>query len=204
MAMGKATAKVRQSKNRQAVTRNKLAKAKGSNAPKAKVIRQVKTPTLTQRVLTPVVMPLQQATPPQPPATATAATATGKVKPRKVKPTPPPPTPKQLAKARLQAKVSNGVWLPVIVGYLQVQWFMGVARYYKTHSTAQGYVTAHNPQQNTFTVFIPRTRHNPPQTITATATYNATGITNHCHYIKTWLPLPKGVYPNPHYYPNLP
>ena len=197
MPYGNAKAKVRQSKNKQAKVKNKLRKALGLNTPKAKVITPVKTPKLTQRLLTPVALPLPKAT-----ATTTPkATATGK--PRKVKPT-LPPTPKQLAKARLQAKVSNGVYLPVVVGYLQVQWFMGVARYYKTSTTIQGYVTNHCHITNTFTVFIPRTRYNPAQTVTATATYNATGITNHCHYITQWLPLPKGVYPNPAYYPYLP
>lgn len=201
MAMGTAKAKVRQSKNTQAKVRNKVRKATGKAYPVAKVVRQGKTPTLTQRVLTPVALPLPKAT-----ATATPAVAkaTATAKPRKAKPTPPPPTPKQLAKQRLQAKVSNGVYLPVVVGYLQVTWFMGVARYYKTHTTTQGYVIAHNHSNNTFTVFIPRTRYNPAQTVTATATYNATGITNHCHYIQTWLPLPKGVYPNPAYYPYMP
>jgi len=198
MAMGNAKAKVRQSKNKQAKVRNKLAKALGLNTPKAKVVRQVKTPTLTQRLLTPVALPLpKQATP-------VKATTTATGKPRKAKPTPPPPTPKQLAKQRLQAKVSNGVYLPVVVGYLQVQWFMGVARYYKTSTTIQGYVTNYNHIANTFTVFIPRTRYNPAQTVTATATYNQSGITNHVHYIQTWLPLPKGVYNNPAYYPYLP
>lgn len=188
MAMGTAKAKVRQSKNRQAIQRNKVAKARGSKAPKAKVKTPAKTPHPTPPLLTPVTMPVPK---------ATGGKATGKPKA-----TPPPPTPKQLAKQRLQAKVSNGVWLPCRVGLLQIQYFMGVARYYKTHSSIAGYITNHCPRTNTVQVYLPRTRQSVAQHITASINYPVMGTTPHTHYVMLVIPLPN-IVPHPKYYPHL-